>query len=340
VKAKAIPIEESVGLTLAYDLTGITPGTAKGAVLRRGHVIGAQDLDLLRDIGKSHIKVLELGPREIHEDEAAEQLARMFSGSGVEVVMPGEAWADIVASTTGLLKVDRVRLLRANLLDDVLIAARHDSTPVKNGELVARAKVRGLAVEQTVLDEARRIASSASAPVIQVLQYRSVRAGAVITGREVYEGRRKDAFEPLLRRRLEEYGSELVHAEIVPDEVPEVARALKAALAQDLDLILVTGGGSPDDSTAEAIAACADEVAFHGAPVAPGAMSMLAYAGGTPILGVPAGLLARPRGFIDLVLPRLLAGERLRRADAAAYGHGGLCLRCDACVFPDCPFGK
>lgn len=339
METEEIPIDRSVGLTLAYDLTGITPGEAKGAVLRRGHVITDGDLEVLREIGKSYIKILRLAPDEIHEDDAALELARTLAGPGIEVVMPGEAWADLVASNKGLLKVDADRLLRLNLLEDILVATRHNNSPAEAGETLARVKVRDLIVGRTVLDEAKAVAA-ADTRALEILPYRSMAAGAVITGREIYEGRRKDAFAPLLRRRLEECGSTLEHAEIVPDERAVIRRAIEAALEAGRDLVLVTGGGSPDDATSEAITESADEVVFHGVPVAPGAMTILAYAGEVPILGVPAGLLARTRGFLDLVLPRLLAGERLDSEDAARYGHGGLCLRCGTCTFPVCPFGR
>ncbi len=339
MKVREVPIDDAVGLTLAHDLTGITPGRFKGAVLRRGHVIGETDLEILRNIGKSHLKILELDPHEVHEDEAAERLGRMLAGRGLEVTMPGEAWADLVATDTGLLKVDVERLRQLNLLDDVLAATRHTNFPVKAGALVGRVKVRGLAVDQEVLQRARDVAAG-SVPVLEVLPYRPMQVGAVITGREVYEGRIKDAFAPLLRRRLEEYGSSLAHSEIVPDEVLEVSRAITSALATGLDMVFVTGGGSPDDCTSESIRCSADEVVFHGVPVAPGAMGMLAYVGDVPILGVPAGLLARSRGFLDLILPRLLSGERLGHDEVADYGHGGLCLGCEVCVFPACSFGK
>ena len=330
--------DASVGLTLAYDLTGITPGKEKGAVLRRGHVIREADIDLLRDIGKSRIKILELAPDEIHEDDAAQFLALALAGDGIEVKLPGEAWADLVASRTGLLKVDAVCLRRLNLLDDLIVATRHNNYPVAIGDTVAKAKVRGLVIQQAVLDEAKRLADSPKP--LQVLPFRSFRGAAVITGREIYEGRKKDAFEPLLRQRLEEYGGSLVHSEIVPDDAREISRAITSALDSEVDIVFVTGGGSPDDSTSESVVRIADEVAFHGVPVSPGAMTILAYSNGTPILGVPGGLLARPRGFIDLVLPRLLAGDHLSREDIAHYGHGGLCLLCPTCVFPACPFGK
>ena len=253
--------------------------------------------------------------------------------------MPGEAWADLVALQTGVLKVDTDRLLRLNRLDDLLIATRHDNSLVKSGDKVARAKVRGLVVKRSALEEAK-VLSAGSPKVLEVLPCRTVRAAAVITGREVYEGRKKDAFEPLLRQRVEEYGGALIHSEIVPDEAPEIGRAIVSALDMGVELVFVTGGGSPDDCTGEAIAGVAEELVFRGVPISPGAMTVLAYAKETAILGVPGGLLARPRGFVDLILPRLLAGERLGKEDVAAYGHGGLCLGCQTCVFPRCAFGK
>jgi len=239
---------------------------------------------------------------------------------------------------TGLLKVDAERIRQLNLLDDLIVATRHSNYPVTAGDTVAKAKIRGLIIKQAVLDEAECIAHDPKP--LQVLPYRSFKGAAVITGREIYEGRKQDAFEPLLRQRMEEYGGALVHSEIVPDESSAISQAVCSALDSGADIVFVTGGGSPDDSTSESVARIADEVAFHGVPVSPGAMTILAYCGGVPILGVPGGLLARPRGFIDLVLPRLLAGEHLSKANIAEYGHGGLCLPCPTCVFPACAFGK
>ncbi len=339
MKAHEIPIDSSVGLTLAYDLTGITPGKEKGAVLRRGHVIVDDDLELLRAIGKSHVKILELSQDDVHEDDAALRLAQALAGDNIEVTMPGEAWADLIASTDGLLKVDALRLGTLNRQDDILIATLHDNSPVTKGQTLARAKVRDLVVHRDVLTGAERIARDPR-PIMQVSPFRVIRGAAVITGREIFEGRKPDAFEPLLRRRLEEWGSTLDWVRIVRDEIPDISEAVGAAVAAGLDLVFVTGGGSPDDCTSQAIAACADQVMFHGVPVAPGAMSMLAYAKGVPILGVPGGLLARSRGFFDLIVPRLLAGERPGADEVAECGHGGLCLRCRTCVFPACPFGK
>jgi molybdenum cofactor synthesis domain-containing protein len=333
-----IVIDQAVGLPLAYDLTEILPGRRKGAVLRRGHIIQESDVETLRCIGKSFVYVLELEAGEVHEDEAAMRLASSLCGSGLEVSMPGEAWADIRATRTGLLKVDAQRLLQVNLIGELLVATRHGDTPVNEGQLVAKAKVLGLAVSEERLRAAERLV--AERPIIEAIPFRSLAAGLVITGREVYEGRVKDAFIPIIANRLQKYGSHAAHTEIVPDEVESVSSAVKEMLERNVDIVLVTGGMSPDDCTPDGIRRTGAEVVFHGVPVSPGAMTILAYAGEVPVLGVPAGLLARPRGFLDLILPRLLVGEEIGPEDVAQYGYGGLCWACEVCVYPACPFGK
>ena len=107
-------------------------------------------------------------------------------------------------------------------------------------------------------------------------------------------------------------------------------------------MIICTGGMSvdPDDVTPTAIKECGGELVTYGSPVLPGAMFLLAYYGDTPILGVPSCAMYSKRTVLDLVLPRVLADERLTLEDIAAYGHGGLCLDCKVCTFPHCFFGK
>jgi molybdopterin biosynthesis enzyme len=83
-----------------------------------------------------------------------------------------------------------------------------------------------------------------------------------------------------------------------------------------------------------------NEVITYGAPVLPGAMFMLAYNGDIPIMGLPGCVMYSKRTIFDLMLPRLVAGERLKAEDFTVLGEGGLCLSCDICTFPNCGFGK
>jgi len=59
-----------------------------------------------------------------------------------------------------------------------------------------------------------------------------------------------------------------------------------------------------------------------------------------PILGAPAAVIFNEATIIDIILPRVLAGEPISREDIVDLGHGGLCLDCDGCSYPICPFGK
>jgi molybdopterin biosynthesis enzyme len=97
----------------------------------------------------------------------------------------------------------------------------------------------------------------------------------------------------------------------------------------------------PDDCTPGAIRASGARVVAYGVPVLPGAMFLLGYFGdGTPVLGLPGGVMYVSASVFDLVLPRVAAGVEMSATDLARMGHGGLCLNCPVCTYPCCPFGK
>lgn len=96
----------------------------------------------------------------------------------------------------------------------------------------------------------------------------------------------------------------------------------------------------PDDQTPAAIRAAGGEVVAYGAPTFPGAMFMLAYIKGVPVVGLPGCVMYYRASVFDLVAPRILAGDVLSRADIVAMGHGGLCAQCPDCRYPICSFGK
>jgi len=69
-------------------------------------------------------------------------------------------------------------------------------------------------------------------------------------------------------------------------------------------------------------------------------MFMLAYLGELPIMGLPGCVMFHQTTIFDLVLPRILAGEKMQFEDIVTLSHGGLCLTCPECAFPRCHFGK
>ena len=97
----------------------------------------------------------------------------------------------------------------------------------------------------------------------------------------------------------------------------------------------------PDDRTPLAIKNTGAEIVTYGAPVLPGAMFMLAYYDSViPVMGLPGCVMYAKRTIFDLVLPRIMTGEKLKAKDLNLLGQGGLCLSCPVCTFPNCGFGK
>ncbi len=354
---KTIPVKEAVGTVLAHDITEIRRGEFKGRAFKKGHVVREEDIEHLLRLGKEHLYVLEIGLDEMHEDEAAYALASALIGEGVEISgEPKEGKINIIAQRDGLLKVNKEALLQFNMLGDVMCATFHNNSVVKKGQVVAGTRAIPLVVKRETVKRAVEIAESArnqgpSAPsgVIEVKAMRKPKAGIVITGNEVYYGRIKDAFAPIITKKIEDFGGEIVGIYYAPDDVEHIEARLRELFQAGADLLITTGGMSvdPDDVTRFAIRRLGATDITYGSAVLPGAMFLIAYLQPSafslqpiPILGIPACGMYHKTTVFDLILPRVLAGERIGRYELAELGHGGLCLNCKECRFPVCPFGK
>ncbi len=337
-----VPVREAAGMVLGHDITEINAGAGfKGCRFRRGHVVTEADIPRLLDLGKENIYVLEIGADQLHEDDAALILAAALAGENVEYLPePREGRINLLAAVDGLLKVDAGGLERFNSVGAVMCASRHTNTVVKAGDLIAGTRAIPLVVERRAVEEAAAVAAPGG--LVSVAPLKRVRAALIITGTEVYSGRIEDAFEPVIREKLTALGSVVVSVTKCPDDMDAIVTALKEARRR-AGLIIMTGGMSvdPDDLTPLAARQAGARISAYGSAVLPGAMFMAAcFDDGTPVLGVPACGIHHPRTILDLVLPRVLAGEEITAGDIARLGHGGLCLDCIECRFPVCPFGK
>jgi hypothetical protein len=367
--SQTVPIDDAVGMVLAHDITEIRKDEFKGRAFKKGHIIRREDITHLRRLGKEHLFVLSIGADEMHENDAAAALAAALMGQGVRIEgEPKEGKINIVADREGILKVDRDALLALNMLGDVMCATRHGNTVVKKDRVVAGTRAIPLVVKKYVIDEAVRICGQArqsGSPVLEVKELRKPKAGIVITGDEVYQGRVKDAFAPVIAKKIEAVKGEIIGIYYAPDDVAVIEQRLKELLNAGADLLITTGGMSvdPDDVTRFAIRNLGATDITYGAPVLPGAMLLVGYvdriqsaklgipsgktskpetgtSGMIPILGIPACGIYHSITTLDLVLPRVLAGEEITRKELAELGHGGLCLHCKECRYPVCPFGK
>ncbi len=343
VVKKVIPVEDSVGMVLPHDITEIVKDSFKGRAFKKGHVITNDDVEKLRSLGKNNIYVLELSPDDIHENEAALLLAKSIAGEGVSYdrdVVEGKV--EIIADRSGLLKVDVARLLALNMLGDVMCSTLHNNSVVRKNDVVAGTRMIPLVAKRKLIDRAKEILSGDD-KLLKVLPLKKAKVGLVITGSEVFYGKIEDRFADVLKQKMIQFGSEVIKVCFAPDDVSLIAREIRECIKSGADFIITSGGMSvdPDDVTRQGIAAAGGKNMVYGSPVLPGAMFMVAtIADHIPLLGVPACGMFNKITVLDLVLPRILSGEKIGRKELASLGHGGLCRNCEVCTYPVCSFGK
>jgi molybdenum cofactor synthesis domain-containing protein len=338
---RSIPVEEAQGMVLCHDITRIVPGEGKGPAFRKGHVVVAEDIPVLLRLGKEHLYVWDLAEGLLHEDDAAARIAAAIAGEGVTLTQPCEGRINLLAGRRGLLKIDVEALRRLNSIDEVTIATIHADAVVSPGQMLAGTRVVPLVVGRERIEQVEAVTAE-TGPIVNVRPFRPLRVGVVTTGGEVYHGRIKDKFGPVLRGKFEDLGCSVTRQIIVPDDRDMTVRAIRQLLTEGAEMIAVTGGMSvdPDDLSPSSIRAAGGEVVTYGSPTFPGAMFMLAYIGDVPVVGLPGCVMYHKASIFDLTVPRLVAGERLNRADIVELGHGGLCVMCPDCRYPLCGFGK
>lgn len=337
---KMIRTEDAEDCVLCHDITQIIRGVIKDAVFRKGHVVTKEDIPVLLSVGKENLYVWENQEGMLHENDAAEVLRQVCQGECMEPSEVKEGKIELRASCDGLLKINREKMNAVNAMGQMAIASRHGNFPVKKGDKIAGVRVVPLVIEEEKMNRVREICGDE--PVFELLPFGKMKAGIVTTGSEVYYERIQDAFTPVVIEKLEEYEIDVLGNTVCNDDSEMVTNAIKHWLSQGVDLVVCTGGMSvdPDDRTPLSIRNATDEIITYGAPVLPGAMFMLAYAGDIPVMGLPGCVMYSKRTIFDLILPRVVAGERLEEADFSVLGQGGLCLSCPICTFPNCGFGK
>jgi len=338
---KKIKVEDAVGTVLAHDLTRIVPGEYKGVAFKKGHVVTKEDIPEMLKIGKRYLFTLDLGDDQLHEDDAALRIAKAVSDGNLVFTDPNEGRSNIVATCHGLLKIDTQTLLKINKMDHIVLATLKNHFPCKKDQIVGATRIIPLTIATKSIVRLEEV-TAASGPVLQVLPYRRLKVGAVVTGSEIYNGLITDEFGPSIGKKLTDSGCDVVKKIVVSDDVEQISSALKDLENLGCELIITTGGLSvdPDDVTRIGVTEAGAQIQFYGSPVLPGAMFMYALLGKIPILGLPACVFHAKQTVFDLILPRILVGDVLNENDIAEMGHGGLCMDCDVCHFPVCSFGR
>lgn len=344
---KIVPVEQGVGLILCQDITKIVPGEFKGRAFKRGHVIRKEDVGELLKMGKAHVYVWESKPGEIHEEEAALRLAQALtaneSGTApghISISQPYEGKCTLNAEIRGLFRVQKNVVDAINSIESLTVATLPDHLPVESGQGLAGTRIIPLLIEEKKLLRAEQLCKG-QISVLRIIPYRRLKASLIITGFEIFHGLTEDKFGPVILDKLKFFGAEYLGQTLCQDNLGDIRDAIMAQVNQGSELVILTGGMSvdPDDLTPGAIKATGAEIVTYGVPVQPGNMFMLSYLGNTAIIGVPGCAMYHRTTILDVVLPRLFAGEKIVKSDMTGMGVGGFCSSCQECHYPTCYFG-
>lgn len=338
---KLIKTQNAVGHILCHDMTQIIKGTKKDVMFKKGHIVKEEDIPVLLSMGKEHLYIWEKQEGMLHENEAAEILCAICKNQYMTRTEVKEGKIDLLADREGLFQIDLEKLEAINSLGEMMIATRHHNFPVQKGDKLAGTRVIPLIIEAEKMKQAQELGGGV--PLLTIKPYKTKKVGIVTTGSEVFHGRIQDTFGPVVIEKLKAFDVNIMGQTIVGDKADDIEKAICAFMEAGAQMVVCTGGMSvdPDDRTPLAIRNTGAHIVSYGAPVLPGAMFLLAYyKENIPVLGLPGCVMYAKRTIFDLVLPRIMADEKITARDLAKMGHGGLCLNCHLCTYPQCGFGK
>lgn len=336
---KKIKVEDAIGMELCHDITAMYDGF-KGAAFRRGHIIREEDIPKLLDYGKQTVFVWEENAGEIHEEDAAKRMAAMAPVEGTHYTEPYEGKVLLIADQRGMFHVNTTLLREINSIGDITISSLPDHYPVEAGARLSSMRIIPLVTKEEQIIRAETLC--AEQKLFDLLPYQHRKIGVIVTGSEVYHGRIQDKFEPVIRKKMEQFPSEILGITICDDDTDMIVDAAKKYLSSGADFLIFTGGMSvdPDDVTPAAIRTLGAEIISHGVPSQPGNMTLVAYLNDVAILGVPGAAISMPTTIFDVFLPQIFTGLKLTKEDLIRLGDGGLCQLCKACHWPNCTFGR
>lgn len=318
---RRVKTEGSEGLRLAYDTTIVT-SRATGTLFPKGHVIRKGDIPKLKDSGVYEVWV-EDGEGDVGEEEISSAVAERIAGENVLINKGRHGMCTLKAERPGIVTVSKHVLRRINEKGVAMVILRRNGTAVSRGEVIGVVDSIPLALKRREVNSLLRFCDV----VVAVKEFRRKKVGLVVTGTEIYEGRKKDSYRQVIREKCSRYGWKIVFSRVARDDDEDIKNGIMEAVRRGAEGIIVTGGMSVDatDRTPGAIRKAGARIIAYGIPVKPTTMTLVALLKDIPILGISAGgIHYRKFNSIDLVFTRMMADMVPSRRELAELGDGGI----------------
>jgi molybdenum cofactor cytidylyltransferase len=321
MKFGPVPPHEALGATAVHT---IRQGSL---VLKKGTLIGPDEVKSLEAAGIPQIVVARIEPGDVPEDEAAATIAAAVAGQGVRIDRAFTGRANLFAESAGVLVVDKDGIDQLNQVDEAITFATLPAfKPVVPGEMIATVKIIPFAVGNAARDAALAIANPS---FLRVASYKVKKIGVISTLLPGLASKVVDKTLKITLERLAPAGASIVAERRVPHDQAALAKALDEVLNDGAELVVVFGASAIADRRdviPAAVEAIGGRIEHFGMPVDPGNLMLIANARGQPLIGAPGCARSPKENGFDWVLMRLLAGLPVSRSDITGMGVGGLLM--------------
>ncbi len=310
-----VAIADAEGTILAHSVE------LRDGRLRKGVQLDASHIDKLRASGMQDVVVARLGPEDIHEDEAAERLARALvpdaALAGLRLSKAATGRVNLYSDVMGVVQIDVAKINQINMVDPMItIATVPEWQRMGQGGMVATVKIISYGVTGAALEQACQKAQAAlSMRPTAIHQTHLIQT--VAGSDDGSKGHRA------VLKRVEALGAAMGKT-VVPHDVSALAAELAACPAEAI--FILTGSATSDihDVAPEALRQAGGEVHHFGMPVDPGNLLFLGALDGRPVIGLPGCARSPSLNGADWVMERVLCGVPVISADIQAMGVGGL----------------
>lgn len=311
-----VPVSEALGAVLAHSID------CAGQRLRKGVFLDQSHISALIAAQVESVTVARLEHGDVHEDQAAEQLANAIcpdlNAAHLRRSVAFTGRVNLIAERAGIVRLDRDRLIAMNAIDPMItIATVPDFQQMQSGGLVGTVKIISYAVSHLDLDRACDVARASI-----VLAPPVMRSANLIVTEAV--GVSPDKGVDAIRARLEALDMTLDTVVSVRHKIDELSRAI-ASSTSDMTLIL-TGSATSDrhDVAPMALTQAGGKLLRFGMPVDPGNLLFHGEIAGRPVIGLPGCARSPALNGADWVLSQLACGQTLSDMDFAKMSVGGL----------------
>ena len=314
MKFGAVPVTEAAGAMLAHSLK------LPGGRLKKGHVLGAEDLGKLAEAEIAEVTVARPDAGDLSENDAAEMLAGAIhdGAEGLHLSAPFTGRVNLVADGPGVVLLEAERINAANAVDPMItVATVPPYRQIHAGGMVATVKIISYAVAERAVAEAAEAARGA----IRLAEPAFGDATLILT--DIPGGPGEKGVEAI-EARLAGLGMALAETVSVAHDEDALAEALAAAKGGIV--LVLTGSATSDveDTAPAALRLAGGRVERFGMPVDPGNLLFLGDLKGKPVIGLPNSARSPVLHGADWVLSRVACGIAVTSADIAAMGVGGL----------------